>query len=95
MKSLRKTSLYFEVQMPHKNMHLFTPPLFDFERGNDHIQGTARPSNIKLESYRSKMALKLPGDSREVLVSDWRGWQFDSNCEIFTLVDRKIKKKKK
>jgi hypothetical protein len=33
--------------------------------------------------------LKLPGDSREVPVSEWSGWQFASRYEIFSLLDRK------
>ena len=26
------------------------------------------------------------GDSGEVPMSDWSGWQFDSHCEIFSLL---------
>ena len=27
---------------------------------------------------------KLLGDSGEVPISEWSGWQFDSHCEIFS-----------
>ena len=30
---------------------------------------------------------KLPGDSEEVPISEWSGWQFDSHYEIFSLND--------
>ena len=30
----------------------------------------------------------LPDDSGEVPISIWSGWQFDSHCEIFSLLDR-------
>ena len=32
---------------------------------------------------------KLLGDSGEVPISKWSGWQFDSYCEIFSLLDGK------
>ena len=28
---------------------------------------------------------KLPGDSGEVPISEWSGWQFNSRCEIYFL----------
>ena len=31
---------------------------------------------------------KLQGDSGEVLISEWSGWQIDSCCEIFNLLTR-------
>jgi hypothetical protein len=31
---------------------------------------------------------KLQGDSEEVPISEWSGWQFDSRCEIFSLLDK-------
>ena len=33
--------------------------------------------------------LKLPYDSGEESISEWSGWQFDSYCEIFSLLDGK------
>jgi hypothetical protein len=30
---------------------------------------------------------KLPDDNGEVPNSEWSGWQFDSRCEIFSLLD--------
>ena len=30
---------------------------------------------------------KLLGDSGEVPISEWSGWQFDSHHEIFSLLD--------
>ena len=32
---------------------------------------------------------KLPGDTREVPIYEWSNWQFDSGCEIFSLLDEK------
>ena len=32
---------------------------------------------------------KLPGDSGEVLISEWSGWQFDPRYEIFSLLNQK------
>ena len=33
-------------------------------------------------------------DSGEVPISEWSGWQFDSQCEIFSLLDKKKEKEK-
>ena len=33
--------------------------------------------------------LKLPGDSEDVPISEWSGWQFDSRYEILSLLDGK------
>ena len=35
---------------------------------------------------------KLPGDSGEVPISEWSGWEFESGCEVFSLLDGKKKK---
>ena len=32
---------------------------------------------------------KLPGDSGEIPISEWSGWQFDTRYEIFSLLDGK------
>ena len=32
---------------------------------------------------------KLPGDSGDIPISEWSGWQFDSHCKIFSLLDIK------
>jgi hypothetical protein len=32
---------------------------------------------------------KLPGDSGEVPIFEWSGWQFDFHCEVFSLLDIK------
>ena len=31
---------------------------------------------------------KFPSDSKEVPISEWSGWRFDSRCEIFFLLDK-------
>lgn len=38
------------------------------------------------------MTLNYQGDSREVPISKWNGSQFNSRCEIFSLLDEKKSK---
>ena len=41
------------------------------------------------EKSWSDMTLNYWGDSREVPIYKWSGWQFISCCEIFSLLDKK------
>jgi hypothetical protein len=40
-----------------------------------------------MELHKVWGGFKLPGDSSEVPIFKWSGWQFDSHCEMFSLLD--------
>ena len=49
---------------------------------------------MKDKSYTNDMLWirddpQLLGDSGEVPISEWNGWQFNSRCEIFSSLDGK------
>ena len=81
-----------ELLIKHSNIHVFDP---NYMMGAAmSIGGTNRSQELwgqHLVDFSGGDDPKLRGYSGEVPIYEWSGWQFDSCCEIFSILDRKKK----